>query len=431
MKLYWRMAWRSLWRNSRRTIATASAIVAGSAGLNLLGGYILRVERHLRANSVYVNRVGHIEIYKKDGLDKFLLKPSKYLINGEELKSVRLILDRLPQIDFYTPTLVGVGLLGNGEKSVPVYATGIEPQAERKAENHPDVRRWVTEFSSSRDADDAYFQKSQPEEISITKELGVLIGRSVPFSQLSPEQKDLQLAGISYAGDLNAVNATLQFRHSTGFSLTEDTSLRAPFSLLQNLYQTNGAASLALFLKPDTSIAKTIKQLHAAFQNQGLDLEIYPFDNEKISLFYVGTMNFLYIMAGFFVFLISTAAALAIMNSITIGILERGREIGTLRAIGFKEKEIVWMFTREGILLTVMGLGVGFLLAQVIAFFVNKADIQFKPPGIVGSMQFILTPDLLLCVAIAIPLFLVSLICCYGVSKKLLKKPIVELLVGQ
>lgn len=429
MMFYWKLAWRNMIRNRRRSLATASAIVVGYAGLNLLGGYILRVERHLRANAVYVNRAGHLSIYKKDALERFLLKPKKYIITSDELKIINEALHELPQVEFSTPSLTGVGLLGNGEKSVPFLATGIEPQAEQKIENHPEVLKWVKELVSTRNKDDAYFTQNDPDEISITKDLGILIGRSAPFSKLSAEQKDLQLAGLSYEGDLNAVNATLQFQHSTGFALTEDTSLRAPYSLLKSLYQTEGAASVAVFLDSASSIKKTTKQLQKVFKDHNLNLEIYPFNSDKISLFYVGTMGFLYMMAGFFIFLIFTAAALSIVNSMTIGILERGREIGTLRSIGFNENDVAWIFTREGMLLTLISLGAGLVLTQVTATLVNDANIRFYPPGIAGDMQFALTPDIWLCVLIGIPLFLISLASCYWVSRRLLKKSIVDLLV--
>jgi ABC-type lipoprotein release transport system permease subunit len=429
MMFYWKLAWRNLVRNRRRSLATASAIIAGYAGLNLLGGYILRVERHLRVNAIYVNRAGHLSIYKKDALDRFLLKPKKYVITSDELKIITGALHDMPQVEFFTPTLMGVGLLGNGEKSVPFLATGIEPQAERKAENHPEVLRWAKELVSTRAKDDPYFKQKDPDAISITKDLGILVGRNTPFASLSAAQKDLQLAGLSYEGDLNAVNATLQFQHSTGFALTEDTSLRAPYSLLKSLYQTEGATSVAVFLDSTSSIKKTTRQLQQVFKDHNLNLEIYPFNNDKISLFYVGTMGFLYMMAGFFVFLIFTAAALSIVNSMTIGILERGREIGTLRSIGFQESDVAWIFTREGVLLTLVSLGVGLVLTQITAALVNGANIRFDPPGIAGDMQFVLTPDVWLCVLIAIPLFLIALTSCYLVSKRLLKKSIVDLLV--
>jgi len=430
MMFYWKLAWRNLVRNRRRSLATASAIIAGYAGLNLLGGYILRVERHLRVNAIYVNRAGHLSIYKKDGLDRFLLKPKKYLITSDELKIINETLHDLPQVEFSTPSLMGVGLLGNGDKSVPFIATGIEPQAEQKAENHPELKKWAKELVSTRDKDDPYFTQVNPDAISITKDLGVLIGRNTPFQNLSAAQKDLQLAGLTYDGDLNAVNATLQFQHSTGFALTEDTSLRAPYSLLKSLYQTEGATSVAVFLDSTSSIKKTTQQLEQVFKDHHLNLEIYPFNNDKISLFYVGTMGFLYMMAGFFIFLIFTAAALSIVNSMTIGILERGREIGTLRAIGFQENDVAWIFTREGMLLTLTSLGIGLVLTQIVATLVNASNIRFRPPGIAGDMQFILTPDVWMCVMIAIPLFLISLASCYFVSQRLVKKPIVDLLVN-
>lgn len=431
MNLFWRMAWRNIWRNKRRSLATASAIITGFAGLNLLGGYILRVERYLRVNSVYVNHAGHLSIYKNGGLDGFYSSPKKFKINGDELKDLQSYLQSRAEVEFSAPFLTGMGLIGNGNKSVPFIGVGVDPILEKRIQEHPLVHRWTDELvAKGNEPSFKDFSATIPDAISVTRNLGLLIDRKAPFQNLPLGEREVQLAGNDYRGSFNAVNATLSYKHTTGFALSEDTGLVAPLDLLQKLYDTDGVTYLAVFLKENESASNFQRDLESYFKQKNWNFEIHPFDDDRISLFYVGTMGFLYIMAGFFIFLIFTAVALSIVNTTAIGIIERKKEIGTLRALGFKEKQIGWMFTQESVLLNLVSLVAGGFLTQVVAHFVNLMNIHFYPPGIAGDMQFVLTPDAWLCVGIAIPLLVIATGSCYWVSFKQIQKPLSELLVS-
>jgi len=429
MTLFSKMALRNLWKNKRRSFSTGIAIIAGFTGLCLLGGYIIYVEHFMRVSSVYVNHTGHIAIYKKGGVDGFYNNPRKYHLSANDIQKVREIVAQEPAVEFTTPILQGMGLLSNGNKSVPVVAFGINPADEKRIQSHPQVATWTHELvppanePSIKDAEGAL-----AETISVTKQLGTLVGRKAPFDKLSANERDVQLAARTFEGDLNAVNANLGFKHTTGMMMAEDTSLVAPLSVLQNLYATDGATYLAVYLNPEANVSGTMKRLQEKIDAAGLDLQTIPFNDDAIGLFYVGTLGFLYIMAGFFIFLIFSAVALSIVNSMTIGILERVREIGTLRAIGFTNAQTAWLFTLESLFLTAISLCVGYVLAQAMAGTVNSMNIRFDPPGIAGDMQFVMKPDTWFCALLAIPIMIICLICAYIVSKKLVNKPIIQLL---
>jgi putative ABC transport system permease protein len=429
MKLYSKIALRNLWKSKRRTFTTGAAIMFGFAGLCLLGGYILRVEKTLKVTSVYINHTGHVSIFKKDALESFVKSPRKYHLTGEDLSKINEVVKTESDVEFTAPILKGMGLISNGQKSVPFIAFGIEPTDEKKIQEHPQVKKWVHELIpqdgelSIKDA-----TGDLANTISITKELGTLIGKSPPFSNLSPTEKDVQLAGRTYEGDLNAINASLGFKHSTGYSLTEDTGLMAPIKLLREIYDTEGATYLAVYLNPDASISHFVNTIQKKFKDAGLNYEAFPFNDDRISLFYVGTMGFLYIMAGFFVFLIFSAVALSIVNSMTIGLFERVREIGTLRAMGFNHDQTAFLLTLESFYLSIISLGLGYVVTQLAARLINSLNIRFNPPGIVGDMQFVLTPDTWFCIALAVPILLICVLCSYLVSRSLIRKPVVDLL---
>ncbi len=429
MNLFSKMALRNLWKNKRRSFSTGIAILAGFTGLCLLGGYILRVEKYQRVSTVYNNHTGHLAIYKKGGLDGFYNNPRKYHLAADDLKKIEEIVTADPQVEFTAPILQGMGLLSNGNRSVPFLAYGITPAIEKRIQDHEQVRTWTHDLApppAEASIKDAVGDLS--ETISITKELGSLIGRKPPFQNLTTTEKDVQLAARTFDGDLNAVNANLGFKHSTGMMLSEDTSMVAPLGVLQSLYGTDGATYLAIYLNPKANIQAALKRIQGKIDAAGLDYQAYPFNDDRIGLFYAGTLGFLYIMAGFFIFLIFGAVALSIVNSMTIGILERVREIGTLRAIGFTNSQTAKLFTIESLYLTGISLFVGYILAEIMGVVINALNIRFEPPGVPGDMQFIVTPETWFSFLLAVPILIICLISAYVVANKLVNKPIIQLL---
>ncbi len=427
--MMWKMAFRNLFRNKRRTAATGAAVIAGFVGLTLLGGYIYYVEKGLRSNSVYLLNKGHISIFKKEGLQRYPTKPSFYQLTDTDQKIV------LEQIQTYSDNIewtgraiTGAGLISNGEKSVPFMAVGVDLVTLDRSLNHPTVKKWAKDFLTPDSLEFVKSIKQDPTSISITSRLGDLIGRKVPFEKLTDEEKTVQLAGMNIYADLNAVDGTLAVSHSTGSDMLEDAGLLAPFELLQDLYSTDGAHYMMIYLKDDGQISKMVQELNARFKKQSLPFDAYPFDDPGISPNYVGSMGFLYAMSGFFVFLICGAVALSIINSLTMGILERTREIGTFRAIGYQPSQISWMMTQEALCLCVVSGFIGIGLASIIAFIINSLHITFSPPGIAAKVQFALSVNGAL-VAIISALFLLLVgLTSFLVTHFKLKLKIVDLL---
>ncbi len=427
--MMWRMAFRNLFRNKRRTMATGAAVIAGFVGLILLGGYIFYVEKGLRANAVYLLNKGHISIFKKEGLQKYATKRSFYEIKPEEQK---VILEHLKKyennIEWTGHAITGSGLISNGEKSVPFMATGVDLLTLEKSLNHPQVKKWAHDFLTKDAADFVQAIKSDPLSISITARLGELIDRKTPFSQLPEEKRNVQLAGMDVYGDLNAVDADLSTSYSTGSELLEDAGMLAPYELLQKLYNTDGAYYMMVYLKDDGHLSRTVANLNHDFEKDNLPFQAYPFNDPAISPNYVGSMGFLYAMAGFFVFLICGAVALSIVNSLTMGILERTREIGTLRAIGFQPQQISWMMTQESLWLCFLSSLFGIVLAWMISVVVNLAHFTFSPPGVAVAVQFRLSVNPTLAVMITALLLALVGTTSFIVTRFKMKMKVVELL---
>jgi putative ABC transport system permease protein len=87
-------------------------------------------------------------------------------------------------------------------------------------------------------------------------------------------------------------------------------------------------------------------------------------------------MIFLFIFIIVFVIVV-----MGIINTMSMSVMERTREIGTLRALGMQRLGIMRLFSTEGMLLAVLGCAVGLLLTLLVAVPINVADISYMPPN--------------------------------------------------
>ncbi len=430
MNLIWKLALNNIFRNHRRTVATLFTVCFGYVGLVLTGGYILYVEKSTQALTVYINHGGHIVIYKKDGLENFFAKPKKYQIDTQLLNQINGVLDRHPeQIEKVGTYLSGMGLLSNGATSTPVIMLGITPAIDKYVWNHPYVRKYTPSFIPTKDTKEfSEFVRVNQDSISITQDLGELIARKGPFDSLSESERDIQLAAKTFLGDFNAVNGFLGPQHSTGFPYIEDLSVMMPLQSLKNLLLTDGISSMALYLKENISTHRFIDILQSEFDANKIAVDLYPFYGEDVGMVYAGTMGFILSIGGFFFILILGAVTLSIANTITIGIIERTKEIGTLRALGYEPNHLTSLFVKENLIISTLCVVVGLLFSEGIAYAINNAGIMFRPAGISRDIPFMVLPELWLSCLIAIPVVLLTCLTAYVVAKRKTSLSLIHLL---
>jgi putative ABC transport system permease protein len=70
----------------------------------------------------------------------------------------------------------------------------------------------------------------------------------------------------------------------------------------------------------------------------------------------------------------------------SMAVVERTPEIGTLRAIGLRRSGIRRMFMVEGMMLGLVGSVLGIITALILAFLINHGGITWTPPGRVDAV---------------------------------------------
>lgn len=415
--LEWRQAARNLLRNKRRSLITGLAIMAGFTGLAVFGGYVLRVERYCMVNTVYINHMGHVQVHKTEGLDRYFSKPSRYLIEPSDLEALVQILADRPEVEFFSPYLMANGLLQYENDSFAFQGKAITRDSDSFVRNHPLVKKWTAELRDITEGE-TLAETNEQNPVKITFKL----------SHYLKDKKQINLQGLTVDNGFNALDATVVSRYTTGLELTEDTSMMTTLPVFQELMGTDGVTFMGVYLKDDLKARTVAGELNQLFKAAKLPLEAFPFFDERIGLFYTGSMNFLYAITLFFFLLVSVVVILSVANAISMNIMERIKELGTMRAIGFTPEAVARLIGIEALILAVISTAVGFVVAQVLAALVNAANIRFSPPGIAGDIQFVIAPWISLCVFFAVPLIVFATLTAYAVSKRKLKGEVTQLL---
>jgi putative ABC transport system permease protein len=91
--------------------------------------------------------------------------------------------------------------------------------------------------------------------------------------------------------------------------------------------------------------------------------------------------------------------SVAVTNTMVMAVLERTREIGTLRALGWRHWQVLWMILGESLLMCLVAAGVGVLVGLAITLGLRAV------PGIGTSFKSLYTPQLI-AQAVAVSLLL-------------------------
>lgn len=464
------LALRNLLRNRRRSLTTLLAMIIGLVTILVFGGYSRNVIFAMQTG--YVQLHGHLQIQHKDYFLYGSGNPAAYGIVDYQ-RMINLVKQDpvlSPILLMVTPKLQLGGIAGNFAAGVSknVIASGI------LVDDQNQMRLW-----------DDYGSASYTPQIALagTSQDAVVIGTGV--ARILQLCGTLQIANCSQAAP-TTTNATAPASGSA--AATENPALADDIAALAareatpapgksatniemlaaNLHGAPNVASLNVIKAENWGLkefddsymvmhlaqaqrlifgaaAPQVTAIQIQLQHteqmpvararleqllkQGSDpMELLGF--EELAPIYGQTIQFFDSVFGFIATLIGVIVLFTVGNTMSMAVVERTTEIGTLRAIGQRRGGIRRLFICEGMLLGVIGASLGVLAALLIAYLINHAGLSWTPPGYVYAypLKVRIWGDLGLIFGSASGLLVVAVISAWWPAKRAANMMIVDAL---
>lgn len=378
-----KLAVRGLTRNSRRSLVTLLTIAFGFAAISLFAGYTHNVYEGLARQAIHGGLLGHLTLHKRGMDTEGKLDPERYLLTGPEVEKARRILVDEPHIQLVAPRLGLSGLLSNGKSSTIFIADGIEPRAMEV------IQAGLLSLSNIRpEVLAAYLKKlnpQRPEEVELASGLAELLHL--------PRNAQAAMLVSTVSGQANALDVSVGGTFDTGNAGTNDKLALMTLQLAQTLYDVDGGADRLTLLLDDVALTDDYAvRLAEKLKAAGLPLEIRTW--KDLSDFYKQVHTMFNMIFGFIFSIVLTVVVMSVANSMGMTVIERTREIGTLRAIGLRRSGVVRLFATESLLLSLTGCLLGLLITVAVRAGVNLADISYVPPSSTSPVPLLVDLDL-------------------------------------
>ena len=417
MKNMIKLALRGLLRNRRRSLVTLLAIAFGFSAIALFAGYTHNVYGGLARQSIHGEMLGHLTLSKRGMRKEGKLDPERYMLTSAEVDAITKLIKEEQHIELVAPRLSMSGLVSNGRASTIFIADGVEPTA---------VVTIRSRGLTQQEKDSGMFDNMKmrldaehPEVVSLSDGL-------VEMLHLAEGGQAVMMVN-TLSGQANALDVTLGKGFNTGNAGSNDKFAFVSLALARSLLDAEGRAERLTILLDDVDNTEMVRdRLLEKMKAAGFDVEIMTW--QDLSDFYNQVHGMFDMIFGFIFSIVLTVVLMSVANSMGMTVIERTREIGTLRAIGLKRSGVVRLFTTESMLLTLIGCSVGLLLTLGVRWGINLAQISYVPPNSVSPVPLLVDMDTSRTIFTFMLMGVVGTLAAYMPARRAAKKDIIDAL---
>lgn len=407
------LAVRNLLRNRRRSFATFFAFALGTAAILLFGGFRKSIEYSMETS--YVRDGGHLQIQHRD---LFLYgggNPIKYSINDYRavVNAIRHDATLATMVRVVTPILQFGGIASNyaANTSRTVIGQGIV------TEDHNGMRTWngfdlpIPSPKSALDgtpADATVLGVGLARVLMLCEALGVadcpspakeqaagagampddiaaLAARdSAEKPAVNAGKAMIDLLASGSAGAPNVVSLQAVRAQRQGLKEFDEIYLMLHLPQAQRLIYGRAnprATAIVIQLNRGSELEAAQRQLTRLLQAQGSDQPMTVMDFRELNPYFVQTVQMFDMIFGFIFVLIAAIVLFTVGSTMSTAVMERTVEIGTIRALGLRQRGVQRLFVLEGTLLGVAGALSGVVFAILVSTVINHSGLTWLPPG--------------------------------------------------
>ncbi|MGC9312337.1 MAG: ABC transporter permease [Sediminispirochaetaceae bacterium] len=377
MELF-KVAVKNVFRNARRTVLNVIALTVGISIMVICIGWV-RGYFTVLFDGIIDFDTGHIQILHPGYQEESRRLPLDYTVTHYE--ELREKISGIEGVRAVTGRIMSTVELSNGRSSVRMYAKGIDPRHE------DDVTVLDTNLSQG--------------EWLTPGEGGILLGKPLAEKlELEPGDTVYLKAWDRYSVE-NFIDSTVVGVFNLAYPAIDENVI------FMDLYTASGLLSLddevthmVVKLEGRQAVEDRLEYLQTVFlpglpegryvsvpdEDETADRDsspaysghpaAYPWQEFAQTLVSAVKSDF----GGFIMMIvvIYILILLGILNSMSMSIHERIREVGTLRAIGMRRPKVVRMFLAESTVIALIGAFIGLLIAAMFALYLTRVGIDFS-----------------------------------------------------
>jgi putative ABC transport system permease protein len=415
------LAWRNLLRNRRRSLVTLVAMVLGLVAVLLFGGYIRDINYALQSD--FVRLTGHLQIQHKDYFRFGTGNPVAYGIAGYErvLDVVKNDPVLAPMLSVVTPTLQFGAIAGNFDAGVSrtAYVNGavVDDQNRMRAWNAYGLRMISPRLPLSgtapdtavvgtgvarvlqlcgalqvQDCDSSSAAASESHGAALPADIAALSDQEQPAVDVSAAGNSprIEILATNARGAPNVAAVKVLRAEFQGIKELDDVYVGLHLSQAQRLVFGSAppqVTAIALQLHQTAEIEAARERLYELLSTTLKGEPLAVIDYETLNPFYRQTLAMFAAIFGFVSVLIGAIVLFTVGNTMSMAVVERTAEIGTLRAIGLRRSGVRVMFLCEGLVLGCIGAVLGTGAAIALAWLINNLGLTWIPPGRIEAVH--------------------------------------------
>ncbi|MBN2534258.1 MAG: ABC transporter permease [Spirochaetales bacterium] len=357
------IAFRNITRNKRRTLLCTLSIIIGVGFIVMFLGFF-RGMSNAMVNSMIDFETGHLQIMNSGYLEEQRRLPLD--LNLESYNEIRdqLLNDNkiAENIKDITARIEFNLKLSVGSKSINMVGRGIEPEHEKK----------ITQIANF--IKDGKF-------LSKDEQYGILIGKPVADKLGVKVDDSVFIRSFDKYNSINILSTKIVGIFFLNYPIIDNHMIYTNIETAQELLGMDNEVS-KLIVKYDSRKTEYEKKREEVEKKIGTkDISVYTWEKfaDVIVSQTEGDRGILSIIFTVVMILI----LFGIINTMSMNVMERTREIGTVRAIGVNKKTLLTIFLFESIWMGVIGVIAGLTFAGIVASiftFIGLDATSVMPP---------------------------------------------------
>ncbi len=454
------LALRNLLRNRRRSLTTLLAMGIGAVTILIFGGYSRDITYSLQTG--YVLRGGHLQVQRKDYFLYGTGNPAAYGIAGYQrvIDVIRKDPVLAPMLTVVTPTISLGGIAGNFSAGVSrtVIGSGIvvEDRNRMRQWNDYNLRLRIGPSPLTGTGEDAVVVGNGvarvlelceplgvpncPKKTRVDKPTGpdapadITALAAIEARPAAPkEEARIELLAANVHGAPNVASLRAIKAERQGFKELDDMFIGMHLAQAQRLLygaEKPQATSVAIQLAHTKQIPAARARIEQLLATTLKDEPLEVLDFEALNPFYGQAIGMFAAIFGFMAVLIGAIVLFTVGNTMSMAVVERTTEIGTLRAMGLRRSGIRQLFVCEGLLLGLIGAASGIAVALVVAYLINHGGLTWTPPGQVDPVPLTVRVwgELRMMVVTGLGLTIVSVVSAWWPARRAAQMQIVDAL---